>query len=89
MLIDCHGHTSAPQRLWAYRALLLASRGVDGPNQFGFTDDKIRATLMTLETGRQVGELRPVVESLDFLSAAEHQMILEGNARRVFGLGEM
>jgi predicted TIM-barrel fold metal-dependent hydrolase len=51
MLIDCHGHTSAPQRLWAYRALLLASRGVDGPSQLNFTDDEIRAALMTPESG--------------------------------------
>jgi predicted TIM-barrel fold metal-dependent hydrolase len=51
MLIDCHGHTSAPQRLWAYRALLLASRGVDGPSPPDFTDDEIRAALMTPESG--------------------------------------
>lgn len=41
------------------------------------------------ETGHQVDDLVPVVQSLDFLSAAERQMILEGNARRVFGLGEI
>ena len=41
------------------------------------------------ETGRQVDDLGPVVASLDFLSAAERAMIREGNARRVFGLGQM
>jgi predicted TIM-barrel fold metal-dependent hydrolase len=51
MIIDCHGHTSAPQRLWAWRALLLASRGTDGPGAPEFTDDEIRLALMTPESG--------------------------------------
>jgi OH-DDVA meta-cleavage compound hydrolase len=51
MVIDCHGHTSAPQKLWAYRALLLASRGVDGPSTLTFTDDEIREAMAIPETG--------------------------------------
>ncbi len=56
MVIDCHGHTSAPQRLWAYRALLLANRGVDGPSSLDITDDEIRHAMAIPETG-PVGHL--------------------------------
>ncbi len=38
-------------------------------------------------TGRQRDDVRPVIESFDWLSAADKQLIFEGNARRVFGLG--
>ena len=30
MIIDCHGHVSAPTELWAYKATLLAHRGSHG-----------------------------------------------------------
>jgi hypothetical protein len=30
MIIDCHSHVSAPAKLWAYKAGLLASRGSHG-----------------------------------------------------------
>jgi len=37
-------------------------------------------------TGRQRDDIRPVIEGFDWLSAAEKQMIFEGNARKLFGL---
>ena len=30
MIIDCHGHVSAPAQLWAYKAALLSHRGSHG-----------------------------------------------------------
>ena len=42
MVIDCHAHVTAPQQLWAYRALLLANRGVDGPKKVEMTDEEIQ-----------------------------------------------
>lgn len=51
MIIDCHAHVSAPQQLWAYRALLLAHRGVDGPGRVEMTDDEIRHALAVPEIG--------------------------------------
>ena len=53
MIIDCHGHMSAPQQLWAYRALLLAHRGWHGPSKVAITDDEIRAALAVPEIGPQ------------------------------------
>lgn len=51
MVIDCHAHVSAPQEVWAYRALLTANRGVDGPKKLSFTDEQIEAALHVAEIG--------------------------------------
>jgi predicted TIM-barrel fold metal-dependent hydrolase len=51
MVIDVHAHVSAPQQLWAYRALLTANRGVDGPKRIDYTDDEIRQALSVPEIG--------------------------------------
>lgn len=45
MIIDCHAHMSAPQQLWAYRSLLLAHRGWNGPSKVAMTDGEIRQSL--------------------------------------------
>ena len=37
-------------------------------------------------TGRQRDDIRPVIESFEWLSAADKQLIFEGNARKLFGL---
>jgi predicted TIM-barrel fold metal-dependent hydrolase len=42
MVIDCHGHVSAPAELWAYKATLLAARGSHGRGKVDVTDDDIR-----------------------------------------------
>lgn len=51
MVIDCHAHVTAPQQLWAYRALLLANRGVDGPKKVEMTDEEIQRSLEYPEIG--------------------------------------
>lgn len=51
MVIDCHGHVSAPQELWAYRALLTANRGADGPKKLNFTDAQIEEAQHVAEIG--------------------------------------
>jgi OH-DDVA meta-cleavage compound hydrolase len=42
MIIDCHGHVSAPAELWAYKAGLLAARGSHGRGKVEVTDEEIR-----------------------------------------------
>lgn len=42
MIIDCHGHVSAPAELWAYKAALLSHRGSHGRGKLNFSDDDIR-----------------------------------------------
>lgn len=51
MVIDCHGHMSAPEGVWAYRALLTANRGVDGPKFLNYSDSEIEASLHVAEIG--------------------------------------
>ena len=43
MIIDCHGHVSAPTELWAYKSSVLAHRGSHGRGGVRVTDDQIRA----------------------------------------------
>jgi predicted TIM-barrel fold metal-dependent hydrolase len=50
MIIDVHGHMSAPAELWAYKAVLLAARGAHGRGAVHVTDDQIRASLQAKET---------------------------------------
>ena len=45
MIIDIHGHVSAPQGLYAYKANLLASRGSHGRGAPRFTDEQIEQAL--------------------------------------------
>lgn len=51
MIIDCHGHVSAPAQLWAYKAGLLASRGSHGRGGAKVSDAEVRAALNTAEIG--------------------------------------
>ena len=43
MIIDIHGHVSAPTELWAYKAGLLSARGAHGRGGVNVSDDEIRA----------------------------------------------
>src|SRR5262249_25130222 len=42
MIIDCHGHVSAPAELWAYKASLLSHRGFHGRGRINVSDDDLR-----------------------------------------------
>jgi predicted TIM-barrel fold metal-dependent hydrolase len=68
--------------LYTRDALELLVKTV-GPDRVLFgTETPGRGTF--IHEGRQLDDLRPVVEGMEFLSAAEKKMILEDNARRVF-----
>lgn len=41
MIIDCHGHVSAPAELWVYKSLLLSHRGEHGRRFPELTDEQI------------------------------------------------
>lgn len=45
MKIDIHGHVTAPESLYAYKAGLLSHRGAHGRGGAGVTDDSLRAAL--------------------------------------------
>lgn len=42
MIIDCHGHVSAPAELWAYKSLVLSHRGSHGRGGVNVSDDELR-----------------------------------------------
>lgn len=41
MIIDCHGHVSAPAELWVYKAHILSHRGEHGRKMPEVTDEEI------------------------------------------------
>jgi OH-DDVA meta-cleavage compound hydrolase len=49
MIIDCHGHVSAPAELWAYKAGLLSHRGSHGRGRVVVSDDELRAAANKVE----------------------------------------
>lgn len=51
MIIDCHAHVSAPAKLWAYKATLIAARGTHGRGKVEVTDDEIRHAVETEKFG--------------------------------------
>jgi OH-DDVA meta-cleavage compound hydrolase len=50
MIIDCHGHVSAPAELWAYKATLLAHRGSHGRAGPRISDEALIAAAHKKET---------------------------------------
>lgn len=61
---------------------------VVGPERVLFGTETPGRGLFKYE-GRMLDDLRPVVESIDWLSAAQKKMILEDNARKVFNLRDL
>ena len=51
MIIDVHGHVSAPTELWAYKANLLSARGAHGRGGVNVSDDETRAAANAWRTG--------------------------------------
>ena len=49
LIIDCHGHVSAPAELWAYKASLLSHRGAHGRGKVVVSDDDIRRAANKVE----------------------------------------
>ena len=49
MIIDMHGHVTAPAELYAYKSVLLASRGHHGKGSPGISDERMH------EAGRPPG----------------------------------
>ena len=49
MIIDCHGHVSAPAELWAYKSAILSHRGSHGRGRVNATDDDLRRAANKVE----------------------------------------
>jgi 4-oxalmesaconate hydratase len=46
MVIDVHGHVSAPESLYAYKANLLSHRGAHGRGRVDVSDEQLREAVM-------------------------------------------
>lgn len=56
MIIDAHGHVMAPPELYAYQAMLLASRGHHGKQSPGISDERLEQELQPhLDLLKKVG----------------------------------
>jgi 4-oxalmesaconate hydratase len=87
MKIDVHGHLSAPDSLYAYKANLLAHRGAHGRGGAGITDDTLRAALT--EPGKAFGGLSHLQHldqagvDIQLISPRPYQMMHSEQARLV------
>jgi 4-oxalmesaconate hydratase len=70
MIIDMHGHVTAPAELYAYKSGLLASRGHHGKGSPGISDDRMHQALK-----RHLVLLASVGTDVQFLSPRPFQLM--------------
>jgi 4-oxalmesaconate hydratase len=70
MIIDMHGHVTAPAELYAYKSGLLASRGHHGKGSPGISDDRMHQALK-----RHLDLLASVGTDVQFLSPRPFQLM--------------
>ncbi len=62
MIIDVHGHVSAPSALYAYKATLLAARGTHGRGHLKFSDEELKAVLNGTGASEGLGAHLPLLD---------------------------
>jgi OH-DDVA meta-cleavage compound hydrolase len=77
MIIDCHGHVTAPDKLYVYKANILSHRGAHGRGSAGCSDDDIRAALNAPVFGgsSHLEQLKEVGTDLQIISPRPYQMM--------------
>ena len=70
MVVDVHGHVTAPPELYAYKSILLASRGHHGRGSPGVSDDQMHASV-----ARHLALLREVGTDVQFISPRPFQLM--------------
>ena len=70
MIIDIHGHVSAPPELYAYKSILLASRGYHGKGSPGVSDERLEQAAR-----RHLDLLRGVGTDVQFISPRPFQLM--------------
>jgi predicted TIM-barrel fold metal-dependent hydrolase len=70
MIIDMHGHVTAPAELYAYKSALLASRGHHGKGSPGVTDERMQQAAK-----RHLDLLAKVGTDVQFLSPRPFQLM--------------
>lgn len=70
MIIDSHGHVTAPPELYAYQSSLMASRGVHGKGRPNISDERMEAALKPhLDALKQVGTDLQLISPRPFWTA--------------------
>ncbi|MFN0161701.1 MAG: amidohydrolase family protein [Burkholderiales bacterium] len=85
MIIDCHGHVSAPAELWAYKASILSHRGAHGRGKVMVTDDEIRRACNKVEMA-PIGHLDMLKKNridMQLISPRPFQMMHSAKPARV------
>jgi len=70
MIIDVHGHVSAPPELYAYKSNLIASRGYHGRGNPGISDEKVQQAAL-----KHIDLLKSVGTDVQFLSPRPFQLM--------------
>ena len=89
MIIDCHGHVSAPAELFAYKASILSHRGAHGRGAVTVTDDEIRTAANKVEMA-PVGHLDMLKRNgtdMQLISPRPFQMMHNAKPARVVQAG--
>jgi OH-DDVA meta-cleavage compound hydrolase len=85
MIIDAHGHVTAPDKLYVYKSGLISHRGAHGRGSTGATDDDVRHALNEPVFGgsSHLAQLKEVGTDMQLVSPRPYQMMHSENPRLV------
>ena len=85
MIIDIHGHVSAPDKLYVYKANILSHRGAHGRGEPGATDQDIHDALNAPTFGgtSHLSQLKEVGTDIQIISPRPYQMMHSEQAKVV------
>jgi predicted TIM-barrel fold metal-dependent hydrolase len=85
MIIDIHGHITAPDSLYVYKSNILSHRGGHGRGAVGATDEDVRAALNSPVFGgsSHLQQLQEVGTDLQIISPRPYQMMHSEDPRLV------
>ena len=77
MIIDSHGHVTAPEKLYVYKANILSHRGAHGRGSHGASDQEIKDALNSPVFGgsSHLDQLKEVGTDMQLISPRPYQMM--------------
>lgn len=85
MIIDSHGHVTAPDKLYVYKAGLISHRGAHGRGSAGATDEDVKDALNQPVFGgsSHLAQLKEVGTDMQLVSPRPYQMMHSEQSRLV------
>ena len=85
MIIDAHGHVTAPDKLYVYKAGIISHRGAHGRGSSGATDDDVKHALNEPVFGgsSHLDQLKEVGTDMQLVSPRPYQMMHSENPKLV------